>query len=284
MKLHRIAAFTDRGRGGNPAGVTLVDMLPEPAEMQRIAAEVGYSETAFAAPASNGFVVRYYSPTMEVAFCGHATIALGAVLATEYGAGSYPLHLANTDIEVEGTTRGGEAYAILRSPPTRQRTVPPSHREAMLTLFGYTEENLDPAIPMMYTNAGADHLIIPLARRDDLARMDYDFESGRALMRERGLTTVAFVVRQEPQLFHARNAFAAGGVFEDAATGAAAAAFTGMLRDQGLLDGGKLTIIQGEDMGQRSRIDVEYSLAVGTSVLVGGAASVINDFSVVGSD
>ncbi len=275
MKLHRIAAFTDRGRGGNPAGIALMDALPAPAEMQRIAAQVGYSETAFAAPVSDGFVVRYYSPTMEVAFCGHATIALGAVLAAEYGEGSHRLHLSAAQIEVEGTLRHGEPYAILQSPPTRQRPVPSTHRDAMLTLFGYSERNLDPTMPLMYAHAGADHMIVPLAARDDLARMNYDFDRGRAFMQQHGLTTIAFVVRQEPKLYHTRNAFAAGGVFEDAATGAAAAAFAGMIRDQRLLGPGEITIIQGEDMGQRSRIDVKYSAIVGAPVAVGGATTTI---------
>ena len=76
MQVRRIAAFTDGGRGGNPAGVVLADALPGHAEMQRIAAEVGYSETAFAAPWDDAFVVRYFSPETEVPFCGHATIAL----------------------------------------------------------------------------------------------------------------------------------------------------------------------------------------------------------------
>ncbi|WP_224750161.1 PhzF family phenazine biosynthesis protein [Halomonas sp. ML-15] len=47
--LYRLAAFTDDPNGGNPAGVWLREALPEPVEMQRIAAEVGYSETAFIA-------------------------------------------------------------------------------------------------------------------------------------------------------------------------------------------------------------------------------------------
>ena len=53
--------------------------------MQRIAAEVGYSETAFLAPDGSGvpgrFRVRYFSPLAEVPFCGHATIASGVALS-----------------------------------------------------------------------------------------------------------------------------------------------------------------------------------------------------------
>ena len=82
MALQKIAAFSDGAQGGNPAGVWISDILPAPAEMQRIAAELGFSETAFAAPEGDGrWRVRYYAPEAEVPFCGHATIALGAALA-----------------------------------------------------------------------------------------------------------------------------------------------------------------------------------------------------------
>ena len=83
--LLRLAAFTADPAGGNPAGVWIGDELPPAGEMQRIAAEVGYSETAFLAPDASGepgrWRVRYFSPLAEVPFCGHATIASGVALA-----------------------------------------------------------------------------------------------------------------------------------------------------------------------------------------------------------
>ncbi len=93
MNLKRIAAFADGTKGGNPAGVLISDNLPEDAEMRRIAAEVGYSETAFAMPQGDAWRVRYFSPESEVPFCGHATIALGAALAQQQGDGVFPLIL-----------------------------------------------------------------------------------------------------------------------------------------------------------------------------------------------
>ena len=65
--LHRLAAFTTRPDGGNPAGVWVGEALPDPDTMQRIAADVGFSETAFVAPAVGpARTVRYYSPKAEV--------------------------------------------------------------------------------------------------------------------------------------------------------------------------------------------------------------------------
>ena len=102
MTVERIAAFSDAGKGGNPAGIAIADQFPPEAEMRRIAAEVGYSETAFAVPdgAAEHWRVRYFSPESEVAFCGHATIALGAALARHSGDGRYHLKLNTAEITV----------------------------------------------------------------------------------------------------------------------------------------------------------------------------------------
>ena len=80
-QLHHLAAFSAGDAGGNPAGVWIGDRLPSATEMQRIAADVGASETAFVAPARGSRrTIRYFSPEIEVTFCGHATIATGIVL------------------------------------------------------------------------------------------------------------------------------------------------------------------------------------------------------------
>lgn len=69
MAIQKIASFSDGTQGGNPAGVWIGDALPTPANMQRIAAEVGFSETAFAAPLGGArWLVRYFSPESEVPF------------------------------------------------------------------------------------------------------------------------------------------------------------------------------------------------------------------------
>ena len=68
--------------------------------MQALAAEIGYSETAFAFPIDDGWRVRYFSPESEVPFCGHATIALGAVLAQVNGDNAvYKLQLNQGNIK-----------------------------------------------------------------------------------------------------------------------------------------------------------------------------------------
>ena len=93
MKTERIAAFSIDGAGGNPAGVMIADAHPSAEDMQKIAAGIAYPETAFAEPKGDGWRVRYFAPELEVPFCGHATIALGAALGARFGAGVYDLAL-----------------------------------------------------------------------------------------------------------------------------------------------------------------------------------------------
>lgn len=275
MQIHRIAAFTENGTGGNPAGVVLADSLPEAATMQRIAAEVGYSETVFAAPSGDLWQTRYFSPESEVPFCGHATIALGAALAGKIGAGRYRLALSGGEIEVEAEVRGGAGHATLRSLPTRDEPASPDLVAEALALFGYAPDVLDASLPPRRMNAGAEHLFLALNSRERLSAMAYDLEQGRAFMHRHGLVTVALVWREREELFHARNAFASGGVSEDPATGAAAAALAGMLRDSDMSIRGEITILQGTDMGRPSRITVSYDQPVGSPVWVSGASAII---------
>ena len=277
MTVLRIAAFSDGNQGGNPAGVWIGDALPDAAAMQAIAAEVGFSETAFAAPEGEAWRVRYFAPSMEVPFCGHATIALGAALAHRFGDRSFELHLNASVISVSGQRDGNTIAAALQSPPTRSAPLDGSLRDALLDLFGYASSDLDPKLPPAKIHGGADHALLAVASREALARMSYDFERGRALMEREGLVTIALVTSQTPRLFHARNPFAAGGVVEDPATGAAAAAFAGYLRDIGWPHGGAIDIVQGEDMGARSLIRAEIGDAKGSSIRVSGTARFMED-------
>ncbi len=281
MTVQRISAFADGDRGGNPAGVVIGDTLPSPDRMQAIAAEVGFSETAFAMPVPEGWRVRYFSPETEVPFCGHATIALGAALAGREGDGVFTLQLNNDTITVEGTRKGAGIAAALQSPATKSTPAAPELGDAALALFGYAREDLDPRIPAAIAEAGATHLVIGLNNREALRRMSYDLDDGRIFMREAGLVTISLVYAETEKLFHVRNPFASGGVLEDPATGAAAAALGGYLRDlnwPGVAgSGGEISIVQGEDMGMRSLLTVDIPAEPGTSIRVSGAARVMGE-------
>jgi len=268
----KISAFSDGQAGGNPAGVLIADQLPADAEMQRIAAELGFSETVFAQPLGSAWRVRYFSPENEVPFCGHATIALGAALALQEGEGLFDLILNNACISVEGRQAGALYSAALQSPPTLSAAAEPALLSAALALFGLQADDLDPRLPPGLAHGGADHLVLALKSRARLAAMNYELDAGRKLMLDAGLTTILLAYIETPQRFHTRNAFASGGVLEDPATGAATAALAGYLRDLAWPHGGVIDVVQGEDMGMRSLLRAEIPAAAGSSIRVSGSA------------
>jgi PhzF family phenazine biosynthesis protein len=73
--LLQIDAFTDQPFRGNPAAVCLLDAPADPVWMQRVAAEMNLAETAFLVPLGDRFGLRWFTPTVEVELCGHATLA-----------------------------------------------------------------------------------------------------------------------------------------------------------------------------------------------------------------
>lgn len=272
--LHRLAAFTTTPDGGNPAGVWIGDALPDPAEMLRIAANVGFSETAFVAPArGRERTVRYYSPEAEVSFCGHATIASGVVLGEAEGDGRYLLSTAVGVVPVQVRTReDGRREASLTSVEPRHERAPESLVSATLATLRWRREELDDAIPPARAYAGAWHLVIAVRTAERLASLDYDFDALKALMLDDDLTTVQLIRRESATVFHARDPFPVGGVVEDPATGAAAAALGGYLRDAALITApATVTIHQGHAMGRPSllRVDIPASggiVVTGTAV------------------
>ncbi len=278
LHIHRVRAFTRQGKGGNPAGIVLLDSPATEPLMQETARTVGYSETAFLHQEDGIWRIRYFAPRQEVPFCGHATIGAGAVLGARFGTGVYPLQLkSGAAITVEAIDLGnGEWGAALQSPPTRSAPADPADIQEVYAAFGLREEERDERFPVRLIHAGADHLVVALRERKRLSHLGYHFETGAAIQRRLGLATLCFVVAESQTLFHARHPFAVGGVYEDPATGAGAAAFAGYLRDIGWLNSGRINIFQGEDMGVPCHLIADFEGIAGASVRVSGATAFLD--------
>ena len=271
MDVLRIAAFSYNNEGGNPAGVVISSEMPSEREMLATAKEVGYSETAFLTRVDDGWRVRYFAPEMEVPFCGHATIASGAVLGERFGEGVYRLFINDGEISVSvSKSDRGSLVATLESPRTWSQPAPEEYVEKVLSEFHWTTADLDPKFPVYFAFAGAKHLMIVLKDRKKLADMSYEFDRVKALMQQEGLVTIDLLWSESSQRFHSRNPFPTGGVYEDPATGAAAAALAGYLRDIEWQGGNRFDILQGEDMGSPSRLSVEYTKIKGDRIKVSG--------------
>jgi PhzF family phenazine biosynthesis protein len=263
--VHRLAAFAEQPGGGNPAGVVLSDDPLLDAGMQAIAADVGYSETAFLSGPADGrraWQVRYFSPAAEVPFCGHATIAAGVLLGDLVGPGSFTLHARPGPVTVEVRGGAGRPTATLTSVSP---TVGPASEDLLdevLAACGLERPVLDDTYAAAVASAGARHLVLVLRSRAVLGAISYEFERVRRRMLRDDLTTIAFLwpdpsADAAAPVWHARNLFPVGGVVEDPATGAAAAAFGAYLRSTGAVTAPtSFEIRQGEDLGRPSRLHV----------------------------
>ena len=274
-EILRYAAFTALPEGGNPAGVVLDAGDLDAAAMQAIAAEVNYSETAFLLPAPDPRErpVRYFSPLAEVPFCGHATIAAAVAHAERHGPGRLVLHTRSGRVAVDTAAEDGLIVATLVSVAPRVEDVTDADVDEALAALGWTADDLDATLPARVAFAGASHLVLAVATRARLARLDYDFDRLGALMAERDWTTVQLVHRTGPATFDARNPFPPGGVYEDPATGAAAAAFGAYLAEVGAVDPPtRFTITQGVHMGRPSTLVVDVPARLAEGIRVSGSA------------
>ncbi|MFF0752562.1 PhzF family phenazine biosynthesis protein [Streptomyces sp. NPDC004267] len=275
MDILRYVAFSTDPLGGNPAGVVLNATGIDEATMAATAAEVGYSETAFAVPRPDGaHDIRYFSPRTEVPFCGHATIATAVAHAQRHGVGELLLHTQAGPVSVTTSARpDGTVVATLVSVAPRTAEIDEADLAELLAALHWSPADLDPALPPRAAYAGAWHPVIAAAGRERLADLDYDMAALGALMARRDWATVALVHRESDTVFHARNPFPPGGVVEDPATGAAAAALGGYLRDLGLVAlPAELTIHQGVDMGRPSLLTVGVPADPGSGIEVTGTA------------
>jgi PhzF family phenazine biosynthesis protein len=263
----RYAAFPAGDAGGNPAGVVLDARGMTDAEMLAVAAEVRFSETAFLFPSESSAApmegaseaqVRYFSPLAEVPFCGHATIASAVAHAERHGAGRLDLVTRGGLVPVHTRDEDGRLTATLTSVAPSVEPMSPDVLAATLEALGWSPDVLDDALPPRIGFAGNLHPVLAVGSRQVLAGLDYDYAALAALMAEHDWTTMQLVHRERPDLFHARDPFPPGGVIEDPATGAAAAALGGYLRALGLVPHSRrVTIRQGEDMGRPSLLVVD---------------------------
>jgi PhzF family phenazine biosynthesis protein len=276
-EILRYAAFTIGGRGGNPAGIVLDADGMSAQEMLAVAADVGYSETAFLVPRAplGTYEIRYFAPEREVAFCGHATIASAVALAERGAPGDLTFHTPAGAVPVRTSRDHDGPVAELVSIPPTVRDAAPELVDAALGALRWSADDLDPAYPTSVAGAGVSHLVLVVRTRQRLADLSYDFERLAAIMQKHDLTTLQLVWPEGPTVFHARDPFPPGGLVEDPATGAAAAAFGGYLRHHGLIDqAATFTIRQGEDMGRPSELTVEL-VASEAGVRVRGRAAPI---------
>lgn len=264
-EILRYAAFTDDPAGGNPAGVVLDAAELDEAEMQRIAAEVDYAETAFITGTAGGArTVRYFSPIAEVPFCGHATVATAIAIAEREGAGALRFATPVGEITIETAHVDGELRAAFTSLDTEIRPVPEPVLAELLALIGVDRSRLDERFPPRLAFAGNWHPVLALQHADDFDAFGFDPAAVRAFMDAQGWPATITVMHRIADVagaamrFEARNLFPVGRITEDPATGSAAASVGGYLRGLGAVDlPARVVISQGRHVGRPGELVVD---------------------------
>jgi PhzF family phenazine biosynthesis protein len=265
VEVLRYAAFTDDPDGGNPAGVVLDASALDEAEMQRIAAEVDFAETAFVTGRQgDARVLRFFSPIAEVPFCGHATIATAVAIAEREGPGRLRFATPVGEIVIDTGDDGFGMRAAFTSVDTDLAHFPEFVLDALLELLGIDRTDLDERYPPRLAFAGNWHPVIVIT--DPIVFDEFRFDPGavRAFIDAQGWPTTIIVLHRTMDAadgtmrFEARNLFPVGRITEDPATGAAAAAVGGYLRALGAVrPPERVRIEQGRHVGRPGELVVD---------------------------
>lgn len=276
IDIQRWTAFSSEPSGGNPAGVVLDARGLDDSDMLRIAADVGYAETAFVTPGDGdrNRTIRYFSPVAEVPFCGHATVATAAAMSAIEGVGSIRFATPVGDIEIEANI--GSDGAPLVSFTSVEPSMGPLSSAALadvLGVLGLTADHLHPNYVPAEAFGGNWHPLVVLDNRDVSDGFTPDLGRARAVLDEHGWPATIIVLWQESaELWHARNIFPVGSITEDPATGAAAAATGGYLRgSHAVRPPTSIVIHQGSHVGRPSKLLVDIPPSGG--IIVSGSAA-----------
>lgn len=270
--VQRWAAFSSDPAGGNPAGVVLDAVDLSAAEMQRIAAEVGYAETAFVSGRGRARSIRYFSPVAEVPFCGHATVASAVAIAETLGDGVFVFASPVGPIEITTTSSADGRRAAFTSVDPWVRPLSDADLDAVLSLIGCSRADLDPRHPPRLAFAGNPHPLVVLKDAGVFDGFGFDPHEARELMDAAAWPATIIVLRESGDgVWEARNIFPVGEIVEDPATGAAAAATGAYLRETGAVaPPSTVRIEQGRHVGRPGVLEVRIPESGG--ITVAGAA------------
>ncbi|HVS34779.1 MAG TPA: PhzF family phenazine biosynthesis protein [Gemmataceae bacterium] len=141
VPLFHVDAFTDRAFGGNPAAVCLLPSWKEESWLQAVAREMNLSETAFLVPQSGGFDLRWFTPTVEVDLCGHATLASAHVLWRHAAAAGDEIRFSTRSGVLRALRRGDDIELDFPLTPAESAQAPPGFLEALGASAQYVGKN-----------------------------------------------------------------------------------------------------------------------------------------------
>ncbi|WP_034387637.1 PhzF family phenazine biosynthesis isomerase [Deinococcus sp. YIM 77859] len=274
-----VSAFTATPGQGNRAGVVLDAGHLSEAEMQALAAFLEAPETVFVTRMGDGLVrVRYFTPTQEIDFCGHATVALGLTLAQRGDWRGEPLTLETLVGQIPLTleTEAGVPTRVwMEQRELESRSVAPELRQELAQALGLNERMLHRGLPLAAASTGLWSVFVPLIDQVILDGLEPDLAHVQALSDRLGVSSVYAYAPLGVNRFAARDFAPAVGIPEDPVTGSAAGALLALLAREGRLpvrgDRAAGVVYQGHALGTPGEVEVEVLLG-GQVVRVGGRA------------
>ncbi|CAL8901096.1 PhzF family phenazine biosynthesis protein [Bacillus pumilus] len=262
IRVYHVDAFTTEKFGGNAAGVVLDGDLLTEDEMQNIAKELNLPESVFLLPAHDkeaDYRIKYFTPTDEVNFCGHATVGLTWLLATELG-------LAKEKTGVVLETKIGNVPVVWHEEngkviDVEMTQVTPKTRDFMIDLeelsdmLGISSDRIDPSYPIKLANTGNWHLLVPMKTQKDIDQAAPNLAALGKMNKEQNITTThLYTLHTTKEVDLYTRDFAPGiGIPEDPVTGAANGALAGYLYLEGIISQQEIThlnIAQGDAIGR----------------------------------
>lgn len=272
MKVYVMDSFSDRIFGGNQAGVVLADKALEPAVMQQVAAELKHSETAFVWQTEEGNRLRYFTPAGEVDLCGHATVAVFALLRRlgriEDGTHKALTRAGALEIEVSG-----ETVWMDMAPPKTLGILPEESWEELYGAYGLTLEDRPADLPPEIVSTGLADIMMPVRDHETLLRAVQDERTVTELSRRFDVTGVHMFCLGEEAVY-CSNFAPLYDIPEECATGTSNGALTYYLYERSLVEPERENLfLQGEHMERLSRILSRLTVQDGAvRVRIGGQA------------
>jgi len=285
-----VDAFTSEKFKGNPAGVVIAADGLSDREMQMIARELNNSETVFLlSPDGPDHEVRlrYFTPTVEVPICGHATIAAHYVrsLKNNFKTGRVmqKLSIGILPVDIESSS---DDYTIWMTQGTIEFSSPlkDKDRQDLLAALTLNEQDLHPRCPIQIVSTGHSKVMVGIRSRQKLNRITPDENSLITLSKATGCNGYfVFTFADSPSdvLTHGRMFAPAIGVSEDPVTGNANGPLGAYLVKHGLVSHNNslfsFTGAQGEAIGRDGRVMVKVAIENDqpTQVQVGGSAVIV---------
>ena len=272
MKVYVMDSFSDRIFGGNQAGVVLADKALEPAVMQQVAAELKHSETAFVWQTGEGNRLRYFTPAGEVDLCGHATVAVFALLR-KLGRIEDGTHKALTRAGALEIEVSGETVWMDMAPPKTLGVLPEESWEELYGAYGLTLEDRPADLPPEIVSTGLADIMMPVRDHETLLRAVQDEPTVTELSRRFDVTGVHMFCLGEEAVY-CSNFAPLYDIPEECATGTSNGALTYYLYERSLVEPERENLfLQGEHMERPSRILSRLTVQDGAvRVRIGGQA------------